>query len=156
MKMIIAIVGDDDTDHVIKCLTSAELPVTTIASNRGFLRKGQSTMLIGVEDRSSGKCSICIRSCFPAQSTELRSRCTIFVINVNQGMTSKLNRPSRGGFVMYWLRNSSDMIDATPRTFAHRIRSTFPFSDINAKEHASLRQLPPYLVEEMWHAQTSP
>ena len=84
MKMIIAIVGDDDSDRVIKSLTSASYRVTTIGSTGGFLRKGLSTMLIGVEDEALEKALEVIRSCFPAQSVESEKRCTIFVINVNQ------------------------------------------------------------------------
>ena len=84
MKMIIAIVGDDDTDHVIKSLTSASYRVTTIGSTGGFLRKGQSTMLIGVEDKALENALTVLRSCFPAQTVEDEKRCTIFVVNVNE------------------------------------------------------------------------
>lgn len=83
MKMIIAIVGDDDSDRVIKTLTGASYRVTTIGSTGGFLRKGQSTLLIGVEDDVVEKALGVLRSCFPGK-LENEKRCTIFVLNVNQ------------------------------------------------------------------------
>jgi uncharacterized protein YaaQ len=84
MKMIIAIVGDDDSDRVTKTLTGAEFRVTTIGSTGGFLRKGQSTMLIGVEDATLEKALSVLRSCFPPDPNAKETRCTIFVLNVNQ------------------------------------------------------------------------
>ena len=84
MKMIIAIVGDDDSDRVIKTLTNASYRVTTVGSTGGFLRKGQSTLLIGVEDEALESALNVLRSCFPTQTEEKEKRCTIFVINVNQ------------------------------------------------------------------------
>ncbi len=84
MKMIIAIVGDDDSDQVIKTLTGGGYRVTTIGSTGGFLRKGQSTLLIGVEDEIVEKALELLRSCFPGKTEEREKRCTIFVLNVNQ------------------------------------------------------------------------
>ncbi len=84
MKMIIAIVGDDDSDRVTKTLTGADYRVTTIGSTGGFLRKGQSTMLIGVEDELLEKALNTLRSCFPAVPDKTEKRCTIFVLNVDQ------------------------------------------------------------------------
>ena len=83
MKMIIAIVGDDDSDRVIKTLTGASYRVTTVGSTGGFLRKGQSTLLIGVEEDVVEKALEVLRSCFP-EKQENEKRCTIFVLNVNQ------------------------------------------------------------------------
>jgi len=50
MKLIIAIVRDSDNDAVSHALTQANFRVTYIASTGGFLRKGQSTLMAGVED----------------------------------------------------------------------------------------------------------
>jgi len=50
MKLITAIVRDTDNDTITHALTAAGFRVTTIASTGGFLRRGQSTLLIGVED----------------------------------------------------------------------------------------------------------
>jgi len=50
MKLIITIIPDTVTDSVSLALTSQKFRVTQIASTGGFLRKGNSTLLIGVED----------------------------------------------------------------------------------------------------------
>ena len=50
MKLIITIIPDSVTDSVSLALTSQKFRVTQIASTGGFLRKGNSTLLIGVED----------------------------------------------------------------------------------------------------------
>ncbi len=50
MKLIIAIVPDNETDEVSHALTSSSFRVTQIASTGGFLRRGHSTLLIGLED----------------------------------------------------------------------------------------------------------
>lgn len=50
MKMIIAILKDDDVEAVVQALTAAAFRVTRVASTGGFFRKGSSTLLIGVDD----------------------------------------------------------------------------------------------------------
>jgi len=86
MKMIIAIVGDDDSDRVTKSLTNANYRVTTIGSTGGFLKKGQSTMLIGVENELLEKALENISSCFPTPAEKGDKRCTIFVLNIDQSI----------------------------------------------------------------------
>ncbi len=50
MKMIIAILKDDDIDNVVPPLMAANFRVTRVASTGGFFRKGSTTLLIGVDD----------------------------------------------------------------------------------------------------------
>ena len=50
MKLIIAIIPDTVTDDSSLALTGQGYRVTRIASTGGFLRRGNSTLLIGVED----------------------------------------------------------------------------------------------------------
>ncbi len=49
MSLIIAVVRDSDSNAIIKALLEAGFRVTRIASTGGFLRHGNSTLLIGVE-----------------------------------------------------------------------------------------------------------
>ncbi len=49
MKLIIAIVKDSDALPVSDALVEEEYRVTRIASTGGFLRRGNVTLLIGVE-----------------------------------------------------------------------------------------------------------
>jgi uncharacterized protein YaaQ len=84
MKMIIAIVNDDDSERVSKVITGSGFRVTTIASTGGFLRKGKTTMLSGVEDDQLEKALDVLRSCYPPHEASEDHRCTIFVLNVSE------------------------------------------------------------------------
>jgi uncharacterized protein YaaQ len=61
MKLIIAILRDTDNDNVSHDLTDAAFRVTHIASTGSFLRRGQATLLIGVEDDQLEKALTIIR-----------------------------------------------------------------------------------------------
>ena len=50
MKMIIAIVSNDDANRVQKALVEEKLFATRLATTGGFLRARNSTFLIGVND----------------------------------------------------------------------------------------------------------
>jgi len=50
VKLIVAIVQDYDTDRLLKAISAANLRATRIASTGGFLRMGNTTVLLGVED----------------------------------------------------------------------------------------------------------
>ena len=82
MKMIVAILPDEDSESVNHALINADLCVTEIASSGGFLRQGSSTLMIGVEDESVDEAIQTINThCTP--SVELMRKCaTLFVLNV--------------------------------------------------------------------------
>jgi len=82
MKMIIAIVNDEDSETVTQALTRTEFRVTTIASTGGFLRRGLTTLLCVFEDEKLSSALEVIRACFPEVSDESQKRCRIFVLNV--------------------------------------------------------------------------
>ncbi|SMP56462.1 cyclic-di-AMP receptor [Anoxynatronum buryatiense] len=50
MKLVIAIVHDEDAKALLEDLTKAEFRVTKLASTGGFLKAGNTTVLVGVED----------------------------------------------------------------------------------------------------------
>lgn len=50
MKLIIAIVQDEDSARLIEELMTAGFSVTKLATTGGFLRAGNTTLLAGVED----------------------------------------------------------------------------------------------------------
>jgi uncharacterized protein YaaQ len=84
MKLIIAIVRDSDNDAVSHALTSADFRVTYIASTGGFIRRGNSTLLIGLEDEQVPQALEIIRqNCAPAQDPAVK-RASIFVLKVDQ------------------------------------------------------------------------
>lgn len=50
MKMIMAIVNSDDSNAVVQNLMKSHFSATRLASSGGFLRAGNVTILVGVED----------------------------------------------------------------------------------------------------------
>ncbi len=50
MKLIITIIPGNTRENVSLALTDRKFRVTQIASTGGFLRKGNATLLVGVED----------------------------------------------------------------------------------------------------------
>ena len=50
MKLVVAIVNDDDSHAVLSEITRAEFSATKLSTSGGFLRAGNVTLLIGVED----------------------------------------------------------------------------------------------------------
>ncbi len=51
MKLIVAIVQGEDADDVIRAMLAAGHRLTRINTTGGFLRRGNATLLIGVEER---------------------------------------------------------------------------------------------------------
>lgn len=82
MKMIIAIVNDEDSELVTHSLTQNGFRVTTVASTGGFLRRGLSTLLCAFEDEKLTEALNLMRGCFPPVTDESQKRCKIFVLNV--------------------------------------------------------------------------
>lgn len=50
MKMIMAVIQDRDVNELLKGLAEIGQRATKLASSGGFLRSGNSTMMIGTED----------------------------------------------------------------------------------------------------------
>jgi uncharacterized protein YaaQ len=84
MKLIIAIIKDEDNDAVSRGLTKDNFRVTFIASTGGFLRSGRSTLLIGVEDERVEKALEVIRENCKKPDESKEKRATIFVLKVDQ------------------------------------------------------------------------
>ena len=64
MKLVIAIIQDEDSSRVISALMNDGYSVTKLATTGGFLRAGNTTLLAGVEDdRLAGCLSIIEKLC---------------------------------------------------------------------------------------------
>lgn len=50
MKLIIAIVQDDDASELIDVITDSGFRITKLATTGGFLKSGNTTLLIGAEE----------------------------------------------------------------------------------------------------------
>jgi uncharacterized protein YaaQ len=83
MKMIIAILRDVDSDSVTRELTAGHFRVTRIASTGGLLRRGVTTLLIGVDDEKvEAAIQVLKENCSPAAKGEKRA--TVFVVPVEK------------------------------------------------------------------------
>ena len=56
MKLLIAIVQDEDSGKLVSALMSEGYGVTKLATTGGFLRAGNTTLLIGVDDSKLDGC----------------------------------------------------------------------------------------------------
>lgn len=81
MKMMIAIVKDNDADTLTQALTASNFRVTRVASTGGFLRSGNVTMLLGVEDNQVDSAIQVVKDSLPPKGNEKRA--TLFVVPVN-------------------------------------------------------------------------
>jgi uncharacterized protein YaaQ len=61
MKLIVAIVQDYDCDRLLRAIAGAGFRATRIASTGGFLRTGNTTVLMGVADDQVAPCVRLIR-----------------------------------------------------------------------------------------------
>ena len=55
MKLVIAIVQDEDSENLIRSLNENNFKVTKISSTGGFLKAGNVTILSGIEDEELDK-----------------------------------------------------------------------------------------------------
>ena len=54
MKLLFAVVQNDDVKALTRTLIDHEISVTRISSTGGFLRGGNTTLMIGIEDERLG------------------------------------------------------------------------------------------------------
>ena len=81
MKLIIAIIRDADSESITQALTAAHFRITRIASTGGLLRRGVTTMLVGVDDdQVDAAIQVLKGACSPAPQGEKRA--TVFVVPV--------------------------------------------------------------------------
>ena len=84
MKLIMAIIKDEDNDHVSKKLTDEKFRVTFVASTGGFFRSGRSTLIIGVEDERVDRALQIIKDNTTIPENKEEKRATVFVLDVEE------------------------------------------------------------------------
>ena len=83
MKLMLNIIRDEDAEAVTQRMIEHEFRVTRMASTGGFLRHGNSTLLVGVEDdRVNIVIDLLQQVCQPVENAQRRA--TIFVLHMNQ------------------------------------------------------------------------
>jgi uncharacterized protein YaaQ len=84
MKLIIAILRDEDSEPVSSSLIEAGFRATRIASTGGFLRRGSTTLIIGVEDEKVEEAMQVVREHVSSVSVPGMRRATLFVVKVDR------------------------------------------------------------------------
>ncbi len=82
MKLIITVLQDNDTEPVSQSLIQAGFRVTRIASTGGFMRRGQSTFMIGVEDDQVTQAIEIIRASVSHATDDTTQGTILFVLPV--------------------------------------------------------------------------
>jgi len=81
MKLLFVIVRDTDDENVVHELIHNGYRVTRVASTGGFLRRGNITLMVGVEDDKIDSVIELLRKvCQPADAVQHRA--TIFVVDM--------------------------------------------------------------------------
>ncbi len=85
MKLILAIVMSDAVDAVSRALVDKNYPVTQISSVGGFLRRGSTTLVIGVEPAQVQGVMATIRGAVsPTPRADKSHAVTLFVLDAAQ------------------------------------------------------------------------
>ena len=82
MKLIITIIPGNDCDSVSLALTERKFRVTQIASTGGFLRKGNATLLVGVEDEELDEAITIIKQMVNESNSKQKG--VLFVVKVDK------------------------------------------------------------------------
>lgn len=82
MKLMMAIITDKNADGIITRLVENDFRVTRIASTGGFLRQGNTTLLIGMEENLVDDALKIMREEIEEPSDPGHRRATVFVLNV--------------------------------------------------------------------------
>ena len=82
MKLIVTIIDDSNSEPVSNALITAEFRVTRIASTGGFLRRGLSTLMIGVADEKVAEAIQIIKDNVGPPADPIMKRATLFVLDV--------------------------------------------------------------------------
>lgn len=87
MKLLMAIVSDRDAGRVVDELVSLRIGVTRINTHGGFLKRGNATLLIGVDDDAvDGVIRLIEENCeVPSKENGVKHGAgTVFVLGVKQ------------------------------------------------------------------------
>lgn len=82
MKLMMVIINDKNADEIIARLIENDFRVTRIATTGGFLRQGNTTLLIGTEENLVEDALKIIREESEEPSDPGHKRATVFVLNI--------------------------------------------------------------------------
>lgn len=84
MKMLILILTDGGADEILRGLIEAGFRVTRLASSGGFLRRGNTTLLLGMPAEKLDEALALVRRLLAAVGDPGSQRGTAFVLDVAQ------------------------------------------------------------------------
>jgi uncharacterized protein YaaQ len=84
VKLVIVILGDGEADGVVRQLIEAGYRVTRLASSGGFLRRGNTTLLMGMAPEKVDDALGQVRQVLAGIADPGSRRATVFVLNVAQ------------------------------------------------------------------------
>ncbi len=80
MKLILAVVRDIDTEAIMNTLLPKGFRVTRLASTGGFLRRGSTTLMIGVDEGEEDSVIDLLKNAVGPPDPD-QHRITLFVMN---------------------------------------------------------------------------
>jgi uncharacterized protein YaaQ len=81
MKLMFVIIRDTDSENVVQSLTENDYRVTRVASTGGFLRRGNVTLMVGIDgEKVEAVIELLKKACCPAEDSQHRA--TIFVVDM--------------------------------------------------------------------------
>ncbi len=98
MRLIVAIVQDYDCDRLLQAVSAAGFGATRIASTGGFLRTGNTTVFMGVEDGQVDPCIALIKSCCQARVERAPEE---LVLDITEGNPAAVAEVTIGGAVVF-------------------------------------------------------
>lgn len=88
MKLVVAVVQDQDSGRLVDALLGAGFRATKLASTGGFLKEGNTTMLVGVEDDKVDQVVETIRT-----ACKSRTQLVTPLTSVGRGASSYIPHP---------------------------------------------------------------
>jgi uncharacterized protein YaaQ len=82
VKLIIVILGDGEAEAAVRNLVEAGFRVTRLASSGGFLRRGNTTLLMGMEIEKVDQALAVVRQTLSGVAEPGLQRATAFVLDV--------------------------------------------------------------------------
>ncbi len=101
MKLLIAIVQDYDTDRLLSAVTNAGFGATRIASTGGFLRTGNTTVLLGVEDE---RIPLCLKLIQQACRSRSEVKLELVASEYAEWYPAGVDEVTIGGAVVFMIR----------------------------------------------------
>jgi len=84
MKLMIAIVNDEDYDKIAHQLTDEDYRVTCIASTGGLFRRGSTTLLMGLDEEKINRAVEIIQENSTSSEGAGTHKAAIFVLNIKE------------------------------------------------------------------------